>query len=296
MTLALPLAAWLLGAQGIGADAECPVRLSISAFTSEILPHQPLRVLVEARVEGDQPFRGALNLSAQSRRALLVVGGPESTRSLALCQLASDALEDSLPPATARTYRPGDTTRADIFALYDFQADEYLFSAPGAYRVQAMLDVSAGEGNGRYKAVRIESNVLQIEVAEPSFGSGPAYLWTRPWQVQMFVGIGLRDIREWLAAYPETSYPHYARFALARNRDFPAQDRIALLRELVGSKPPAQIADLALLQLAELLLAEGQYDACRSYAQQVLDLPAAPEHSKTKASELIKRASRALGR
>jgi len=63
--------------QPTAAEVAPPLRLSLTALTHELLPCQPLRLLMEARVEGNQPLHGAFSVRG---RGLLTVKGPHSER------------------------------------------------------------------------------------------------------------------------------------------------------------------------------------------------------------------------
>jgi len=194
-----------------------------------------------------------------------------------------------VPPATAATYEPGYTAHADLLVLYDFRAAEYLFPHPGVYEVQVLVDVFQGENLESYQPIRVKSNVLRINVKEPERGIAEA-LWKWPWQAALLTGGD--DFRALLSTSEKSSYAQYARFALAQNSDLPATERISLLKDLVEWKAPIQIADLALLQLAELLYAEQAYGESQSYLNQILELPMAPEGVKGQAAGLLQQISR----
>ena len=276
--------------QPTAAEVAPPLRLSLTALTDELLPCQPLRLLMEARVEGNQPLRGAFWLSVEGGRGLLIVRSPHGERVLGFAQLSGFiASLDWVPPATAATYEPGYTAHADLLVLYDFRAAEYLFPHPGVYEVQALVDVFQGENLESYQPIRVKSNVLRINVKEPERGIAEA-LWKWPWQAALLMEGD--DFRALLYTHEKSSYAQYARFALAQNSDLPATERISLLKDLVEWEAPIQIADLALLQLAELLYAEQAYGESQSYLMQVLDLPMVPEGVKSQADRLLQQISR----
>ncbi len=275
--------------QPTAAEVAPPLRLSLTALTDELLPCQPLRLLMEARVEGNEPLRGAFWLSVEGGRGLLIVRSPHGERVLGFAQLSGFiASLDWAPPATAATYEPGYTAHADLLALYDFRAAEYLFAKVGVYEVQVLFDVFQGENLESYQPIRVKSNVLRINVKEPERGIAEA-LWKWPWQAALLMGGD--DFRALLSS-EKSSYAQYARFALAQNSDLPATERISLLKDLVEWKAPIQIADLALLQLAELLYAEQAYGESQSYLTQILELPMTPEGVKGQAERLLQQISR----
>lgn len=182
----------------------------------------------------------------------------------------------------------------EIWMAQDFAGCRPMFWSPGIYKVRASALAKVGKDAQSRQEVTIESNTLLLSVAADKREQGPMMFWT--WSASAGALLGLEDdpLPRLVRRAPESSYAEYARFALSADTDRPPEERISLLKDLIASDPPAQLADLALLRLARLLDEQKQYAACKDYASRVLRLDTAPPWRKLEAEQLVRGAETML--
>jgi len=277
-------------------DKSIPLRLNLHVLADELLPCQPVRLLVSAQVAADRPFRGALTLSPEAGRGWVDIAGQGRQRTISFREVADPMLApgDWLPPATAQTYPAGYQfeTETDLLLLYDVRAGEYVIPEAGRYEVRVRIQGFEGQNLASYRPFVLKSNTVELPVGPvPDDMRFALSRWTWPWQASLVIGSkdGFAAI---LSVVPDSSYAQYARYALSQCPNVPIAEQITYLKQSVERILPSQIADLALLQLGELLRQQQDYEGSRSYTQRVLALSRAPKGSHRRAAELLARVAR----
>lgn len=269
--------------------------MELRTLTDRLLPMQPIRLIVRVAVTGNEPVRGTFILYPQAGRCGLVVEGEGVDRQVNCRDMALNTMGhgDYLPPAQGLTYDPGFEVVLDVVALYAPQTGEYLLPSPGRYDLQFWVQFFAGTGLEDYRPVNITSNVVSLTVEEPQEERFASRVWRLPWgmpQPGEDYGVGAG-----FSSWSSTSYGQYARFAMSGWEEISRPERIRLLRELAREGPPRQIADLVLLRLSEMLLAEEDFAGALEYATQAEQSEDTPAHAKVRAADLRQQAERRLG-
>ncbi len=273
-------------AQGEGVD-QVPLQLRLATITDTIGVCEPLRLVLTATVPEGETLTGWYILDPAGGRGNLTIRGPDGELRLGFPELLDPetSWELSVPPKTPLTREGGYSEGVDMWLMYQFRTSRFVFEEPGEYVIQARIAVFLGRNLDDYKAANVVSNEITVRV-EDSDQRGTLRLWQTPQQVGAFLGA-----RPPLAALLEgdgsSAYASYARWALSADEATPIAERVALLRDLLAGDCPAQLADLAFLRIAGLLLEEKDYAASRDYANQVLDLDTAPLWRKEEARKLI---------
>ncbi len=250
--------------EAVQAQQEAQVTVQLSTLTTELLPMQPVRLIVRVMVVGDQPVRGAFILDPEAGRCGLIVDAEGVRRQVNGRDMVLNTMapSDALPPARANTYEPGFEQILDVVALYAPRVGEYLFPEPGQYELQFWVQFFAGTSIEDYRPAAMESNIVSLTIAEPEgaevLGSR---IWRLPWGMPQNTSgraeaAGFEDLGH-------TSYGKYARFAMSGWPALSADERIRLLERLADNAPPPQIHDLVLLRLATLLFENEDFEACR---------------------------------
>lgn len=262
-------------------------------MTDRLLPMQPIRLIVRVAVAGNAPVQGALILDPRAGRCGLIVKGVGVERQVNCRDMALNTVGrgDYLPPAQALAYAPDFEEVLDVVALYDPQAGEYLLLSPGRYDMQFWIQFFAGTGIEDYRPVTITSNVVSLTVEEPREEWFASRVWRLPWGLPQ----PGEDYAVGRSSWSDTSYGKYARFAMSGWEEISRAERIRLLQALAHEGPPRQIADLVLVRLSELLLAEGDFAAAVDYATQAEQFEYTPQHVRARAADLRQQAERRLG-
>ena len=293
--LMLALALIIAGPLARAQEAEPGLALDLQTLVDAILPAQPVRVIARLRVQGDDVVQGAVPFKPAWGRIGLTIRSDrgEAYVNLREVVLVPPAWGDWVPPGRAMAYQPGFEAVIDTLVVHDAREVRYLLDEPGRYSLQLSVLAFLGPDIDSYRAVTIESNAVHLTVAEPEGEEQlAARMWRLPWGMPQE---GAAD-RLGLSSCPNTSYAQYAAFAMSSWETISRVERIRMLEELARQGPPEQIADLVLLRLAELLMAERDYAAAAEWAARVEDVPTAPQHVRERAAALREQAERSLAR
>jgi hypothetical protein len=273
-------AALIVPAEAIAEDSN-PAQLRISCPSRKILPRQPLRLLIEAKVT--RHFTGELNL----HEPLLTIESSDGRHTLPRYALATGIYIDGFGNRKGTPYSLNYTAYDEVLVLYYFHKSTYLFPQPGKYKIQVLQDMYIGDEMENSKFVRLESNLLEVHVVAPKEKEkAAAALWEKL-VIREGPTLDKAEALKLIEAYPKTSYAQYARYYLAQNETLPAAERVALLKEVAEGKSSAPIGDLALVQIANLFYSQANYAESREYVHKILNLTTASEKSKEEALQLL---------
>jgi len=287
------LAMAVAGVSPASAQGDVPgIQVELTTLTDRLMPMQPIRLIVRVANVSVEPVRGWFILHANAGRCGLMVEGEGLTRHVNSREMTPNRLAagDYLPPARPMTYEPGYERTLDLIALYDRDAADYLFPIPGRYDLRFWVQFFTGTGLDDYKPVHLISDTVSLNIEEPEGERFASRVWRLPWGMpQQFSG---SPVTSGFSDVSGTSYEQYARFAMSGWSEIARAERIRILEELADGPPPQQIADLVMLRLAELLLAENDHARAAEWARKVEEMPGALPHVVSRAAQLRQEAER----
>lgn len=263
-------------------------RLRLSLVQDEVSVAEPVRLLLEAQVE-DGPVAGLMLLEPAANRGQVTVTGVGATRKYQfrdLLGISPRVSLDMLPPRVFAVQETGARSQSELWLSYSRREGRYILAEPGRYQLQVFAMAFYGTEYDTAKIEQVSSNVASVTVREPADAES-AELWQLPLQALLFLGRE-NSLSLLTHDHADSTYAHYARFALAADEAATVTDRTLLLRKVVDSPgAPLQLLDPALLRLADLLWRDGRLEDARTAYERVLQLPTASSTSKQAARKLL---------
>lgn len=192
-------------------DEQEPLSLTIRPYTKQIVPYEPIPIIVTIRNESNRPAKFDENYF---HRVEFFCRLGEGRFEPCAYSKNSGVFSDGPLPKLA----PG-SARADEELLFwrdpmQFEGEAFVFPWPGAYEIKA-------------KTEGLESNVVEVKIKGSSARqTAIAKLFTQPDVARFIQGFGelrgkqreqvAEEVRRLVAKYPDSRFADHANFSLAR--------------------------------------------------------------------------------